>query len=286
MTLERRSATIRQRREIDLWRLCCWVYHDQHAHRLLKRPIDWFLWSLADWRMIEDGPRPTVARDAATLHAEVLELGQKSAELIAFYASQQTQPEPPLAMPEPYPTTPDRMKGTRLEIQNRTRWGQAVFKGKQEDYLVVLTGEYWYEEAPVWERYGRKGMRQVGTRRVRRWAEYCPLMWLPDFTWVSNDAAVHRDWLLAMNALYDRLEHSAFVEHVIVDFGIEASYQEIDPPVQHDARRIELDAVYPTPEIVVDETPNRVVTEQIFLNGKRSSSRLLSTRQRAWKKRP
>lgn len=273
-TIARRPA--RNVRPMSLWEMTVWTYKDQRAHVYLKHPYDWFLWAVADMNLIEDGPRKKVHVDAATLHGEVLELGQRGAELIAFYAAMASQPEPPLAMPHPFPTTPDRAAKTPGE--KRQRWSWADYKGKREDVLIVSHEEY-LEEVPVWERYGRKGMRQAGTRKILRPVEYCPVTWLPELVWVENEAAVHRDWLLAMNYLYDRLERNHFRDHDVVDFGIDARYVEIDRPLIVDTRTIELDEKYATPDVAVDTNPQRVVPEDVSdpntkLYGVRATTRI------------
>jgi hypothetical protein len=102
-------------------------------------------------------------------------------------------------------------------------------------------------------------MKQVGTKRIRVPVEYCPVTWLPDMVWVESEAAVHRDWLLAMNELYDRLRRDHFRDHDVVDFGIEPRYVEVDRPVLSDTRRVELDAQFATPEVVVDHNAQGLV---------------------------
>lgn len=270
---------VREVRHLTLWSMCVWAYRDQRAHVYLKRPMDWFLWTLANEEVIEDGPRKTVHGDAATLHALVLDMPQRDAELIAFHAARETQPEPPMVMPEPFPTTPDR--SSTEPLQRRTRWGQSEVHGKQEDYLIIITDEIVYEERPIWAHFGRKGVRQVGKRRVRVPVEYCPVTWLPDIAWVESEAAVHRDWFLAMNALYDRIDHSMFRDHAVVDFGIVPSYVEIEPVTVKDARTIEFDQQFPVREVEINARPNRIAPEDFS----DPASRLLSTRLSASIKR-
>jgi hypothetical protein len=255
---------------MTLWEAVIWTYRDQRAHHFLRRPMDWFLWAIADAGLIEDGPRRKVHPDAATLYGEVLELGQERAELIAYHADMAMQPEPPVTMPTPFPTTPDRA-GYSLSTKDQ-RWSWAVIDGARQDYLII-THETITLQDKVFERIGRKGMRDTGRTTAKPFAvEYCPVAWLPDMAWVRNEAAMHRDWVLAMAALYDRLEAVRLKDHAIGELGFAAEYIDVEAPLVTDARTVELNGIFPRRRIGVDTRSEAVSlsSDQQILYGVRA----------------
>ena len=194
------TAAATRRRPRSLWALLVWTYRGQKAHRYLRTPKDWFLWALADAQLVEDMPRASVHGDAALIHAAVLELGQCTAELIAYFAAEGEQPEPPMAIPRPYPTEVDRSAGQGHGV----RWSWARIGGRRVDYLIRWT-------------------EQVATSPSSGAApdpvEFCPLTWEPDPDWVINQLVVYRDWLAAMHRLHADMASVTLREHLLDGIG-------------------------------------------------------------------
>src|ERR1700730_17997909 len=156
------------RRQRTLWELLVWTYHDQKAHRYLRTPKDWFLWALADAKLVEDMPRPSVHADAALVHAAGLELDQSAAELVAFFSAENEQPDPPLAVPRPYPTEIDRTEGHG----QGSRWSWAKIGGRRVDYLIRWT-DYVLDPPIEMASAGRAATREQTIKLCP--VEFCPL---------------------------------------------------------------------------------------------------------------
>jgi hypothetical protein len=190
-----------------------WAYAEQKVHRYLKYPADWFRWSYAV-RYEDEGDveRPKVARDAALLHAAVLELDEDSAVLIMSMARDLVQPSPVRSAPVPYMTDPHFATG-------RSPGERVVGGGSGPRYVVRLAEEVICME-PILERVGRRKSRVVGHEPVKIAVEYCPLQWDPDPAWVVAAAEIHSRWYTAMHAVMAIVKETPFFDHHITGTGI------------------------------------------------------------------
>jgi hypothetical protein len=195
-------------RRLGLLDLLAWAYRDQKVHRYLRRPEDWFLFALDYSRELgADAPRARVHRDAALVHAAVMELGTDAAHLIFQCAELGDWPERSTAAPMPYPTEPPNRKDYDYCIG-------AV--GGRKQYVLLVTAEIVTEIEEEWARDGRtKRMRLVAKRRVRHPVKYCPIDWRPDPSFVRMVNQIADRFDAAIAALRKTLAGVDLVAHVI-----------------------------------------------------------------------
>lgn len=207
---------VRRRREVTLWAMLVWAYRDQLAHRYLRTAYSRFVQALAETELHDaDMPRPAVHRDAAALHAAVLELGDDAAQRIVHHAYLASAPELPTEAPVPLPTVIDRALG--IGPQERLCW--AMIDGRRQDYLV-RTVDRVSVPAPQSKRAQRAGI-PAGIEQVD--VEVCPLTWWPDPAFVRAEAEKHAAWVEAMHGLMARIEDVAFTGHAVIGLGIEGA---------------------------------------------------------------
>ncbi len=202
-------------RYLTLYEMLLWTYRQQKAHRYLKRPMDWFLWAISTYDLIEDSPRPTVDSDAAVLHAAVVEMSHSDAEIIVYHAATGSIPEVCSAPPAPHPVG----RGAR-NIFEGDDWHWASIRGRRTEYLTRVSEIIALRE-PVLRRVGKRKSKVVGYRHTPFECRFCPLDWSPDPRWVELCAGVHRTWLAAMQKLFETVKAVEFNAHVITAIGID-----------------------------------------------------------------
>lgn len=205
-------------RHVSLWQLCVWAYRDQRADKLIgfeasvaNRARAW------NWVMAELGVSdrsPTLAYDAAMLHAEALELGERAASTIAGAARSGEQPAPPTILPSPGPTPWEDATGTDGEARD------ICYRGGERLEYLVRCGEIVTVHRARYRKVGRNRRVQDGTETVREKVEYCPLTWAPSPLAIEEQAWAHRVWLEAMARLWKRVRAMELREHVIEGHGI------------------------------------------------------------------
>lgn len=258
LTGEGSAVRSRAVRHVTLWGLLVWAYRDQRAHRYLRRPDQWFMWAIETAGVVDGMMSPAVHRDAAAVHAAVLELPKDLADRIVFAAAQADQPEAPVTAPEPAPVEADT-NGTAGDGRTRRGWG--IRDGQRVDYLI-RTHARLVEERPVIATVGRGRHRRqqiVGSELVQTPVEYCPLTWTPDPIWHAEEAWAHAEWLRAMRALWERRAGIELRDHVLTGPGVAGEPLQVEWPLLHDARIRELQDEYRTPKVAVDLSEGPVV---------------------------
>lgn len=202
-------------RDLTLWQVLVWTYRDQMAHRYLEIPGDWGELMVALDAPTDDTPRPQVNADAATLHGEVKMLGARKAAILISTALDMVQPEPPVQMPVPYPARADRTLG--MADGERISWGR--FLGQRVDFLIR-----WLEQITIFEpikkRFGRRD-KVIGYRPSQWQVEFCPVDWRPSHAYVIQKSKFHREWVEAMQALYEAVRGHQWKAITLTGDGIQ-----------------------------------------------------------------
>lgn len=192
---------------VTLWQLCVWTYQRQRAHAYLRDKFDWFQW---DWAMTgaeHDDPRPTVHHDAAMIHKAVVSLGRTAADTIVWHALTGAPPELPEQFldPRPHPLDTDRADD----------YGRAEVRGRLIDYSIRVLNRL-LSSRPVYKRFGRKAIKQIGVETVTIDVKYCPIVWEPDPLFVGAAVGIYRGWALAMGQLHALVPELGLREHEMI----------------------------------------------------------------------
>lgn len=250
---------------VTLWQLAVWTYARQRAHMLLRKPGQCFEWAMAASNALDDGPRPTVAWDAAMLHGAVCEIAggrSEAMDAIIWPAANLKRPHCPVIAPRCYPVEVDcpgrrydgpvaasfkrrhgevaRKKaadddeGRRKTIEYppskfhpaMERNGRGVFEGKRIELQIKTLGfEVGYR--PVYEKRGRR-WKQMDTEPFWTAREFCPLRWDPDPAWSEASIAAYATWRDAMMRLWQAMQETELRDHQLV-------FEEIPPPPESTA---------------------------------------------------
>lgn len=195
-----------QRRTLTLLDMLVWTYRDQKAHRILREPADWFWYIVANDPALELDERPAVHRDAALVHANVMEL-----EAFALIDSG-ANAEIPRRCDEP-------ARCVALPVDRYADdYGRAMIGGKLVDYKISIA-ERVSIVTPIFERRGRKRVVRVGDHVETVDVRYCPIAIEPSPEWRAAKNAEHAAWIANMAALAIRLRGVQFAAHVIRDLG-------------------------------------------------------------------
>lgn len=232
------------KRRVDLFSLCCWVYSDQMAHRLLPSSWAWFLYDLdAAGELGPDAARPVVHKDAAAVHRIVEAMDQQEAAAIIRHALAGERPEPPVAQPQPQPMWAEH---ANMGPDDSTGW--AVFGDRRRTFVVSRAGNVAVAE-PVVERRGKKFV-VVGQRADSVPVEYCPVTWWPDLEWVRMENHAYWLWQRAMGGLLERLAAVSLRDHVVTGLDDSGPAPAFTSPKVRDARYVE-DGYHPRVRVTV-----------------------------------
>lgn len=239
---------------VTLWKLANWAYGRQKAHILLRRPQQAWDWAIAATGALPDGPRPSVAWDAAMLHGALCKLAGGRPEiidLIVMPAANGRRPEPPDDIPQCMPieissrnrsfervgvssfkrqhgrltrarTAPvdDEMRRPTIELppsrhhQSLERNSWGVFEGKRVELLIRTLG-FAVQYRPVYEKRGRR-WKQMDREPYWRPIEYCPVRWDPDPGMHAAEVAMYVTWRDMMMRLFDAMQEVELREHELV----------------------------------------------------------------------
>lgn len=236
-------------RSVTLWELICWAYGKQRCHVLLRREGQAFEWAIAATGALEDGPRPSVAWDAAMVHGAVWEVAggdRDVADMLIEPAAVGKRPELPDGTPRCAPVEltgrdrhyglpglksfkrrhgqfnadvdPER-EGKRPVIelppskftQPMERNGRGRFEGRRVEVSIKTLG---FEVAyrPVYKWRGRRRI-QIDTDPYWHPREYCPLHWDIDPAWHAAAVEGYEAWRSAMARLWDAMKDIDLREH-------------------------------------------------------------------------
>lgn len=234
------------KKSVTLWELAIWTYARQRAHVLLKKEGQAFEWAIAATGAREDGPRPTVAWDAAMLHGTVWEVAGRDtdiADALIWPAANLKRPEPPDTTPRCWPVEisgkaryfdaagTNRREhgryGLKVEDESRRpsielppskypvameRNGRGMFEGRRVEVSVKTLG---FEVAyrPVYEKRGRNRWKKVDTEPFWSAIEYCPLLWDCDPGWHAAAVGAYTVWRESMAKLWDAMKGVELREH-------------------------------------------------------------------------
>lgn len=229
------------RKTLSLWNAACWTYRKQRAHAYLRTGRLCFEWAISAGNLTDDGPRPKVHWDAAMIHGAVCEIGERYgqhlAEAVIIPAVTGEKPELPDSQPAPMPYEIDGYRQPRngerhpeaysppVEMppsQHRpamSRPARGYCRGRRVEILVKTIG-FEHSSRPVYERRGRRMVKEVGTEPIWLPIEYCPLRWEPDPGWFAAAVGAYRAWREGMILLAEAVKRLELREHIVVPEAI------------------------------------------------------------------
>ncbi|MGH6967551.1 MAG: hypothetical protein ACREEN_00400 [Stellaceae bacterium] len=194
-------------RSLSLEQILVWTYRDQHAHRYLRSPYQWFIYMIEVNEMLgPDTRRPDVHRDAATVHSRVVELNRTEAHIVVDMARAAHRPEIIHETPRYRHVDADR---------HADDYGRARIDGELVDYKIKVADRI-ATISPVYRRRGRK-LVQTGQDVVVEEVKYCPVYLEPDPAWIATTQAIYQTWAVALAKMAVALRGAEFVAHEIYD---------------------------------------------------------------------